>query len=54
MQVYSIITVGFYWKEPFDVEAGTVAVNPLYFFQHAHFILIVGVRKERRILIGPW
>ena len=24
------------------------------FFQHAHFIPIVGVGKERRILIGPW
>ena len=23
-------------------------------FQHAHFIPIVGVGKERRILIGPW
>ena len=24
------------------------------YFQHAHFIPIVGVGKERRILIGPW
>ena len=24
------------------------------YFQHAHFIPIVGVGKERRTLIGPW
>ena len=24
------------------------------YFQHAHFNPIVGVGKERRILIGPW
>ena len=24
------------------------------FFQHAHFIPRVGVRKERRILTAPW
>ena len=27
--------------------------NPIY-CQHAHFIPIVGVGKERRTLIGPW
>ena len=26
----------------------------LLYFQHAHFIPIVGVGKERRTLIGPW
>ena len=26
----------------------------IFFFQHAHFIPIVGVGKKRRILIGPW
>ena len=24
------------------------------FYQHAHFIPIVGMGKERRVLIGPW
>ena len=24
------------------------------YFRHAHFIPIVGVGKERRMLIGPW
>ena len=27
---------------------------PLSYFQHAHFVPIVGVGKERRTLIGPW
>ena len=28
---YVQYTVVYYWKESFDVEAGTVVVNPLYY-----------------------
>ena len=30
------------------------ASSALAYFQHAYFIPIVGVGKERRILTGPW
>ena len=32
----------------------TILFTLCLYFQHAHFIPIVGVGKERRILIGPW
>ena len=34
-------------------ESSLIYTKCLY-FQHAHFILIVGVGNERRILIGLW
>ena len=38
------------------ILAVTVTIIGLYgrYFQNAHFIPMVGVGKERRILIGPW
>ena len=46
-----------YWlniiNRAFDRE-GEVFVARYRFFQHVHFIPIVGVGKERRTLIGPW
>ena len=37
-----------------SVVLTTVCDQYAFFFQHAHFIPLVGVGKERRILIGPW
>ena len=31
-----------------------IAIDYVRYFYHAHFIPIVGVGKERRILIGQW
>ena len=53
MEVYSIMVVTpRYYTVGFMLAPSG---NPIAaFYQHAHFISIVGVGKERRTLIGPW
>ena len=37
-----------------QLNRGKVTFPRKYYFQHGHFIPIVGVDNERRTLIGPW